>query len=151
MLHAFIRYKGQILRIIRYTKPSIKRLHVIRGTQYTTIHWCEISVLAELLYLTCWPIPGYPGGGNSGGGGRGGQGGNQMMGGYNQGGAGGAPNQSAGGQYQQNSNNMNPTPNSNVPFNAAGWLVTCKAFPVWSNLSLYWIEYNLNNACHFVE
>ena len=40
VLHAFIRYKRQIIRIIRYTKPSIIRLHVIRGTQYTTIHWC---------------------------------------------------------------------------------------------------------------
>ena len=33
--HAFERYKRPI---IRYTKRSIIRLHVIRGTQYTTIH-----------------------------------------------------------------------------------------------------------------
>ena len=40
MLLAFIRYKRANYTNIRYTKRSIIRLHVIRGTQYTTIYWC---------------------------------------------------------------------------------------------------------------
>ena len=36
VLHAFIRYKRANYTNTRYTKRSIRRLHVIRGTQYTT-------------------------------------------------------------------------------------------------------------------
>ena len=43
MLRAFIRYKRANYTNIRYTKRSTIRLHVIRGTQYTTIHWFAIN------------------------------------------------------------------------------------------------------------
>ena len=46
MLHAFIRYKRANYTNIRYTKRSTIRLHVIRETQYTTIHW---SLLLSIL------------------------------------------------------------------------------------------------------
>ena len=49
----------EIIRIIRYTKPSILRLHVIRGTQYTTTHCFigKISVKKKVCIsiLNCHP------------------------------------------------------------------------------------------------